>query len=211
MIRRLLTTVALLLSLASLADAGPITFTTNTFSGTTTDYIGVGTSSLPFTNADGSIVSSTDPEDFVHNSFGLVFNQSLSTSDVLTYSGLPAGTTEVGFFLNTGFNDPGDYLASAEFKGPGGFDATFTGGTFYDVAATPYMGFISTTAFTSVTLTFVITSGGNDAISSYVSGTAVPEPSSLIMASLGGLMGLGFWLRHRRVKPESLETIASPC
>lgn len=201
MIRRLLPAVAMLLSLACSATAGQITYTTNTFSGTTTDYTGVGTSYLPFTNVDGSIVSSTDPNDVVDNTYGLVFNQSLNTSDVLTYSGLPAGTTEVGFIINTSFNDPGDYLASAEFKGPGGFDATFTGGTFYDLAATPYMGFISTTAFTSVILTFDITSGGDDAINGYVSGAAVPEPSSFIMASLGGLMGLGFWWRHRRVKP----------
>jgi hypothetical protein len=183
------------------ADAESITFTTTPFSGTTTNYTTAADSGQSFVNADGSTITGSSSIDGTSNGNGYRFFN-MNESSQLAYTNLPAGTTEVGFAYNTSLNSSVDYLASAEFVGAG-FDYTFTGGSNYTFVADPYMGFISSSAFTSVTLTFTSPFNNADFVTSYTSGvapSAVPEPGSLVNMALAAATGLGGLAYRRRRK-----------
>jgi hypothetical protein len=196
--------LALTLLVAGSARADVI-YTTTAFSGgTTTDYTTVTNyTKLPYGDTDGSNVNSSVTTDIFLHGHGLKFDNSPSraTSDTLTYTLLPTGTTEVGFYFNDADNAFGDYLASAEFIGSGGYDVTYTGSDANnDLASVPYMGFTSSQAFTTVILTFDTASGSGDYMSSYVSyaPASVPEPTSILMTAGGlALAGLIAWRRRR--------------
>jgi hypothetical protein len=102
----------------------------------------------------------------------------------------------VGFNVAAGFG--GGPVTVDVFNG-----ATLLGSTtFTTTSQTDFTTFIGASGFGPITGVTVTPSSGLFVLIDNLSfgAAAVPEPSSIIMTSVGGLMALGIWRRRRRAK-----------
>lgn len=144
-----------------------------------------------FLNADGSDINVTSATYYSVNFIGPVFPVDFLNSSSAVPTGaselitLPASSTAVGFYYSTYDTTPITF--------------TLSNGDTYTAASPPgfgnvaFLGFTDTTSFTSLTINDPTNSG--ILLMNFEFGTAVPEPSSLVLA---GTAGLGLWTRRRR-------------
>jgi hypothetical protein len=155
-----------------------ITITTTPFAGVLTDFTGLGDQALPYLDANGRTVSASGfTITQIDSGSGLYY----VNSGQLTFSGLAAGTTQIGFSFgdvsnNFGFLDSTRYIASISLDNG---NSLSVGSGVTDV----FVGFTDTTPFTSATLTMAVTPGWSGYVADFRttgdSRSPVPEPASL--------------------------------
>ena len=107
-------------------------------------------------------------------------------------------TFEIGIFFNSDVTSTTSdlYINTAVGSATNGGPATN-----FDQSTLFFVGLISTTAFTSATIGEVSTAKSFNLDNLTFGGSVVPEPSSLALTAIAGLMGAGFAWRRRRFAP----------
>lgn len=167
------------------AHAGIITFSSIPFvAPETTNFRSFTTiHSLPYTDSYGNTISTNGGTTGFISGLSNGLNLAAPPGPVLTgvvsaTFALSAPTNQIGFnFLNESSTE---HLISASFNN----GDSFTGGASFTTAG-KFQGYIDTTSFTSVTLTFTGDSGLSMDDFRVASAAAVPEPSTI---SLGAAM-----------------------
>jgi len=176
------------------AVAGTITYDNTTFTGTTTNLVGIGDHVLsnvtPYTDSNGRVLSVTSgTSGNIHNSTGL----NLFTTTI-KFSNLASGTTDFGFTAKSDFPSS-SHITSVTFDNGDSYTTslTFTGSNLF-------YHFNDTASFTAATVAFT---GGTSYLSDFTTAhtdppSSVPEPSSLdLLAAGAAFAGASVWRRRK--------------